>query len=134
MINWNDDLSVGIDSIDAQHKVLIKTLNQIASDIGTKDTEANTKELVGKLGMYIKEHFSYEEKLFEKYEWEGKNHHKNQHELLKKKVVEIISHYSDSTKAQVDLELVVMLHNWINDHINKEDKEYSDFLISHGVK
>jgi hemerythrin-like metal-binding protein len=59
---WDDSYSVGVDSLDAQHKELIKLINRL------DQIEAHGGNLTGvlnRLDWYVRHHFSFEESLME---------------------------------------------------------------------
>ncbi len=62
VMNWSDNLSIGIDALDEQHKALIQRLNHVsaalASSIDTFLVNWLTKHIEGidlKFGQFLKE-------------------------------------------------------------------------------
>ncbi|MCW8962845.1 MAG: bacteriohemerythrin, partial [Gammaproteobacteria bacterium] len=82
---WKDEYSVGIDSIDQQHRKLLNLINQLQTAVNYSTGESFEQEALDELVDYTKTHFSYEEGLLEKYEYPGYEPHKAQHiEMINK--------------------------------------------------
>ncbi len=132
-LEWKDDYSVGIDSIDQQHKKLINLINQLQTAIDYSTGKEFEQEALDELVDYTKTHFSYEEGLLRDNDYPGYEDHKIQHEKMFKKVEEVLSNYEhDQDSAMSDA--VEFLKDWLIKHINGTDKEYSSYLIDRGVK
>ena len=116
-VEWKDEYSVGIDSIDQQHKRLLNLINQLQTAI-----DYSTKT-----------HFTYEEGLMRDNDYPDFEPHKLQHEKMFEKVREVLSEYEqDQDTAMTNA--VNYLKDWLINHINGTDKEYSSYLIGKGVK
>ncbi len=132
-LEWKDDYSVGIDSIDQQHKKLISLINQLQTAIDYSTGKEFEQEALDELVDYTKTHFSYEEGLLRDNDYPDYENHKAQHEKMFKKVEEVLSDYEhDQDSAMSDA--VEYLKDWLIKHINGTDKEYSSYLIGKGVK
>ena len=60
---WKDEYSVGLDSIDQQHRKLINLINQLTTAVEYSTGEEFEREALAELVDYTKTHFSYEEGL-----------------------------------------------------------------------
>ncbi|MEA1890408.1 MAG: hemerythrin domain-containing protein, partial [Pseudomonadota bacterium] len=63
---WKEEYSVGIDSIDQQHKKLLSLINQLQTAVDYSTGKEFEREALDELVTYTKDHFSYEEGLMEK--------------------------------------------------------------------
>ena len=132
-VQWKDEYSVGIDSIDQQHKRLLTLINQLQTAIDYSTGEEFQREALDELVDYTKTHFTYEEGLMEQNQYPDFEPHKAQHAKMIKKVEEVLSEYQkDQDTAMTNA--VEFLKGWLINHINGTDKEYSSFLIEKGVK
>lgn len=132
-VEWKDDYSVGIDSIDQQHKRLINLINQLHTAVDYSTGPEFEREALDELVDYTKTHFSYEEGLMEQNGYPDFEPHKAQHQKMFKKVEEVLSEYEkDQDTAMANA--AEYLKQWLINHINGTDKEYSSYLISKGVK
>ncbi len=133
LIVWTDSLSVGISSIDEQHKVLIKIINDLNEAMERNDTDAIMKDIFQRLTDYTHVHFKYEEDIFEQYGYEDSPAHKAQHEALICTLNDL-KQKLDSGEHKIGIEVMQFLNRWLTDHIMKTDHAYTEFLVSRGVK
>lgn len=133
LITWTDEFSVGIESIDSQHKRLVEMINDL-NDACAKGQES---EVVGKvfnnLALYTKRHFEYEEKLFKETGYDEGSDHKKQHQKLIGQVTSLKTKL-DAGEQAVGTDVLEFLKKWLTEHIMKEDQAYSSYLQSKGVK
>jgi len=132
-VEWKDDYSVGIDSIDQQHKKLLNLINQLQTAVDYSTGEQFEREALDELVDYTKTHFSYEEGLMRDNDYPDFEPHKAQHEKMFAKVEEVLAEYEqDQDTAMANA--AEYLKDWLINHINGTDKEYSSYLIGKGVK
>jgi hemerythrin-like metal-binding protein len=132
LLRWSDLLSVGIDSIDSQHKKLVDLINQLYKQMNSGSTKVAVGKTLANLIDYTGSHFHFEEELFAKYDYPEQKDHKVVHSKLVAQVVEFQRQFQKGEK-DVSLELMEFLKDWLVNHIKKTDKQYSPFLLSKGV-
>ena len=132
-VEWKDEYSVGIDSIDQQHKKLLNLINQLQTAVDYSTGEEFERDALDELVAYTRTHFSYEEGLLQQNDYPGFEPHKAVHEKMIKKVEDVLSEYEQDHDAAMS-NAVEFLKDWLINHINGTDKEYSSFLIEKGVK
>ncbi len=134
LIEWTAELSVGIESIDEQHKKLVNMINALNDAMLTN----SSNELLGKiftgLAAYTQKHFAYEENMFAEYGYTDSEEHKRQHNELIAQVVELKEKFIENPQGTMSADLMLFLKRWLTNHIMRTDKEYAEFLISKGVK
>jgi hemerythrin len=64
-VQWKDEYSVGIESIDSQHKKLLGLINSLQTAVNYKTGEAFEREALDELVDYTKTHFKFEEDMME---------------------------------------------------------------------
>lgn len=132
-VEWKDDYSVGIDSIDQQHKKLLNLINQLQTAVDYSTGEEFERDALDELVDYTRTHFNYEEGLMRDNNYPDFEPHKVQHEKMFKKVGEVLAEYEqDQDTAMANA--AEYLKDWLINHINGTDKEYSSYLIGKGVK
>src|SRR5512140_2145124 len=67
-IEWSDELSVGIQEIDEQHKVLVGLVNDMHRAIHEHHGRDTARAILEKLGDYTRVHFAVEESLMRIFE------------------------------------------------------------------
>ncbi|HHB92162.1 MAG TPA: bacteriohemerythrin [Thioploca sp.] len=131
-IAWDDELSVEIQEIDEQHKVLVNLINRLFNEALVKHNVAVANEILAELIQYTIIHFSVEESLFRIFDYPDYEKHKAQHELLKKQVVELKNRIEQG--EEITIELISFLRSWLKKHILQEDKKYSKFFMEKGLQ
>ena len=133
LISWSDALSVGIQEIDEQHKVLVDLLNQLHTAITQRHGNAVTDEILEQLVEYTRIHFAVEESLMRILGYPDYENHKEHHKQLIEEIQGLMQRMR-SKKRSVSFELLHFLKIWLTKHIMEEDKQYVPFLLSKGVK
>ena len=82
---------------------------------------------------YTRDHFAHEEELMKKYEFPGYEAHKRQHEEMAARAKAMVDRYEQDSLGAMD-EISTFLRDWLINHINGTDQEYSEFLTAKGVK
>lgn len=131
-VEWSDVLSVGIEEIDEQHRVLVGLVNQMHDAIHEKHGSAVVNEILGKLAEYTRIHFAVEESLMRILGYPDYEDHKAQHEGLLHTVVDL-QQKVESGKTAIGFELMHFLKLWLTKHIMESDQKYSDHFISAGA-
>ncbi len=132
-IEWSERFSVGIPSIDLQHRRLVDLLNRLQQAVATDQTTEVLQDIFDELLHYTVDHFGYEEKLLEEYGYPGTEKHQRQHAVLRKQVQTLRERHLNGELIFSDA-LVDFLKSWLKEHIQGSDREYGPFLQSHGVQ
>jgi hemerythrin-like metal-binding protein len=129
---WNTNMSVGVKASDDDHKKLIELLNRLYG--GMKGGQG--RQVVGKvlddLIIYTKSHFAREEVLFDRTGYPAALEHKKQHRELVRQAEELQARYKSGESA-LSIETLDFLKDWLNNHIQGTDKQYSSHLNAHGI-
>ncbi len=132
-ITWSGELSVGIEEIDAQHKVLVDLINRMHDAIEEHHGSEVVLGILSDLADYTKIHFAVEESLMRILDYPGYEEHKEIHDELLEHVVELQQKVA-SGKTAISFELMHFLKSWLSKHILEEDMQYSGFFLSVGAK
>eukprot|EP00831_Metopus_contortus_P000717 TRINITY_DN10262_c0_g5_i1.p3 TRINITY_DN10262_c0_g5~~TRINITY_DN10262_c0_g5_i1.p3 ORF type:complete len:223 (-),score=26.42 TRINITY_DN10262_c0_g5_i1:3-671(-) len=134
-IVWVDKDSVGIPSIDAQHKQLVGITNKLFVAIMHDEGERVLQEVLNELADYAEQHFAYEEKLFNEhgYPEDKRKSHTLEHRALTRQVHEFIEE-AEAEPATLDIKVFGFLREWMTCHLSKTDSQYSAFLLAKGVR
>lgn len=132
-IEWKDNFSVGIVSIDNHHRKLIDFINDLHDAIASDKTQETLGLIIENIISYTVHHFSYEEELFDKYGYEDTSAHKAKHKELIQDTLKLQEQFK-SGKVEISIQILDFLTDWLNKHILETDKQYTPFLKSKGVK
>ena len=132
LIEWNDSFSVGIPSIDEQHKRLVNMLNALQDAISEERGEKVLYEIFEGLVVYTEKHFSYEEQLLVDHQYPEAEKHRREHAVLYEQAATLRKRF-ESGEGYISESLIEFLKLWLNEHIQGSDKRYSAYLIAQGV-
>ena len=126
---WDDSLSVGVDLIDEQHKMLIEKLGDL-SDALKKSVEHN--EILKTLEFvidYTDFHFTAEEKTMAENDYPGLEFQQQQHAEFKVTLNNILEDFKEEGPTTAVANSVnVFLLNWLINHIKGVDLQLGKFL------
>lgn len=125
---WSDDMSVGVDVLDADHKVLFQILHRLREIVKTGDDPETLSKALAALREYTDYHFKREEALMEACDYTNLPTHRKVHEKIIAKVEGFIEENSVEPCILVTNELVDYLENWLQVHIMEKDKNYQDWM------
>lgn len=132
LISWSSQLSVGIDSIDEQHKKLVNMINALNDAISEGRSKDIMQKIFDGLAVYTTKHFAYEEDLFAQHGYAQSAAHQAEHNALLAQVGELKTKM-DEGDFMIGIEVMAFLKDWLTNHILKTDMAYKDFLVAKGV-
>jgi methyl-accepting chemotaxis protein len=133
LIKWGPEFILGLDSIDNQHKRLVKLINEVFAEFGSSNNRKTVKRIIDELVEYTVYHFGHEESLFEKINYKETPEHVAQH----KKFVEEIGKFKrefDNGNAVLSFDIINFLKKWLLNHILHTDKKYVQSFKEHRVQ
>jgi len=116
---WKDDLSVGVNEMDNQHKELIGYINDLVEEI---ESEGNVLSRFDTMANFVVKHFQEEEELMEANKFEGVGPHK----LIHKQLLQRVGEFRESiiNKELEPERLIAFLRMWLTSHIKGIDAKY----------
>ncbi len=124
-------MSVGVDSIDNDHKLLLQTINEINDAITEGQASELIGEIVGRLEQYIVEHFAREEVLMHQCKYDDFVRHRRQHQKFINKIPELKDKLLSADSSEVALEMSLFLTHWLMNHIIQDDMSYAQAAYEH---
>jgi hemerythrin len=132
IVAWNDSYLVNIKIIDSQHKQLFDLLNQLHDAMMMGQGQEGMGIVLNSLVSYTASHFSEEERLFKEYGYPDTERHMKEHQEFVQQVLDFQAKFATGT-APVTIKILSFLRDWIQNHINGNDKKYSGYLNAKGV-
>ncbi|MBI5889703.1 MAG: bacteriohemerythrin [Nitrosomonadales bacterium] len=120
---WREQLSVGNDVIDADHKYLIGIVNRVESSLATRNRSGLAAAL-DDLSQYSTVHFDREEKIAAAVGYAQVPHLNESHQALLAKLDQVkgeINAMGAEWSAEAVDNFTAFLRNWLIDHVIKED-------------
>lgn len=132
LVEWSEDLSVGIEEIDEQHKILVDLINRMHQAIHQRRGSEVVGSILEELGSYTKLHFTVEESLMRILNYPDYEAHKVQHDKLIEHMRELQEKVV-SGRAAIGFELMHFLKVWLTKHILEDDRAYTDHFLMAGA-
>ncbi len=132
-VTWEERFSVGIPSIDEDHKKLMSLINNLQSAILYPTDEAFERQALQELVDYTQYHFQREERLMQENGYPDFEAHKQQHQKMIARVQDFLAAYERDREGTVQ-EMTDFLKDWLIRHIAGTDQQYSAFLKEKGVQ
>jgi hemerythrin len=131
---WTEKLSVGVVSLDNEHKKLVEILNGLHDEMLRGNAGAAVMgTLLGKLAGYVQTHLAREEALFKVNAYPKATAHIREHDVFRKKLSELETAHK-AGRAGISTETMKYLKEWLMAHILGTDMQYKEFFQSKGVK
>ena len=127
---WTDDLTVGIDEIDSQHRALFLQLEKLLDACVAGREREEVMTMLDFLDQYVVNHFATEEGLQREHGYQGYEKHRAEHEGFLRRIRHFKEEVATSAPSR-DFVLRVnqTLIEWLKSHILTVDKEASEFLL-----
>jgi hemerythrin-like metal-binding protein len=132
LLTWDNKYSVGVKSIDGQHSVLFGLINDLHAAMLKGQALRLTGPLLQKLVNYTQTHFAEEEEIMAAAKYPGLTVHQAKHRDLIKQVEKFAARF-ERGEVTLSLDLMNFLRDWLTNHIQRVDHEYSPWLNEHGV-
>jgi hemerythrin-like metal-binding protein len=134
IIHWTPDLSVGVGSIDTDHKLLISLINQLDDAIRGGEPQAIVTRVLDALLDYADYHFAREESLMRASGYSDLAAHSRAHATFRAQVHDFRDRYRRNAECVRAREVLVFLQNWLRAHIVGRDKLYAPFVQGAGAR
>jgi hemerythrin len=132
-MTWTDELSVGVQTLDKQHVVLIETLNELHAAMLEGRARAAVGKILQSLMDYTRNHFATEEAMMEQAKYAALPTHRLIHRDLTRQVEEYVARF-EKGDLTLSLHLLVFLSDWLTNHIQGEDQKYGPWMNEHGLR
>ncbi|MFO7819803.1 MAG: hemerythrin family protein [Halanaerobacter sp.] len=137
-IEWNEDLELGVEVIDRQHRAFFEQRDKfftassklLIEEGDTEKVRDEIDELFYFLTDYFQTHFADEEELLKENNFPHYERHKKEHQNFIEEVREL--KYKFLQNEEIDIELLQDLNDkitdWFVNHISKKDKNIAEHL------
>ncbi len=131
-MKWDVSLSVGVETLDRQHRELMELTDQTEQLFRRAMEDSNlfdeAQALLKGLKQFATQHFSDEEAYLISVDYPMSEVHSSQHRGFIAYLEEVSSERLSHAPEEVLLELFAFLSTWIVDHIRGDDFEYKYFV------
>ena len=130
-MEWNEELAVGIQEIDEQHRQIIRLFNEAIGLCYTGADRAAADSALDNLGAYIIEHFCVEERMLRAAGDPGYEDHKKKHDDFVIRFQALRGRFDEEGPSPtVALTLTTTLASWLLDHFKTTDRGLVNCLVT----
>ena len=132
-LEWREQLSVGNDVIDSDHKYLIEIINRVEEGLKTHDRQGLGTAL-DHLEQYAKSHFDAEEKIGSAAGYPDVQHLHESHAALIADLNQMKLDFAGQWTPELGEHFSALLRGWLINHVIKEDLLMKPFLARRSPK
>lgn len=132
LLQWKPEYSVGIATLDEDHKKLIDLLNRFQTAYEYQTSDAFERQALNELIDYTRYHFNREEQLMEENDYPDLESHRQEHVEMIAQVDRFVADYEEQGHKAL-VRVASYLREWLISHINGTDKQYGPYLNSKGI-
>ena len=129
---WDETYSVGVDEIDDQHQKLIGMINKLHDGLGQGVGSGVIGDILNEMADYTEYHFKTEEDYFEKFNFREMDIHVSEHKSFSNKVSEFNAKFENNPMI-LSVEVMYYLSNWLKNHIQGTDRNYTKLFNDNGL-
>lgn len=127
-IKWSEDLLLGIPSIDAEHRVLVRYAEDFQTALRDGQDHDAIARLFDRLLEYTSSHFAREEAFMQKRGFPEIEKHMEEHRRITREVMDLNRDKKYIFPDSIDS----FLQDWIINHINNTDRKYVKYFKDQG--
>lgn len=133
LIVWSDQFKIGIGFLDKEHRELIDAVNALHDAIEAVAEPSKTSALLRKLADETVAHFRSEETMMAATKYAGLALHSIKHQYLAQQMEAFLTRFNRGGFV-LDRHSLLFLTDWISVHIQREDKNFAEWLNEVGKR
>jgi hemerythrin len=122
LTEWDKAYELGIQEIDNHHRKLVELLNKAYDLILYSTDRDEIQTILQELIKYTDYHFAAEQQIMKEVEFRGLKTHISKHRNFRKQLSDLMRDSLAGTHF-VKNDIVLILWDWLKNHIQKEDKK-----------
>jgi hemerythrin len=132
-ITWERAWELGVETIDADHRRLVETLNAFIRAAREEDPATRRAAALGDLLDHACRHFAREERLMERLGVPGLAEHARVHRRLEAQVRHIRDILTGDSSGIATAEVEDFLTGWLTDHLQGYDRALRPYIVDGGA-
>ncbi len=120
LLTWKPEYSVGIESVDSEHREMIELINAVYDAIEDKKNPQSIEHFLGEVHATISAHFALEERVMRNANYDEFEAHKEDHEELLDEIRDLMDRFFDTPVQGLQL-LQENLSDWFAGHFSTFD-------------
>lgn len=128
LIEWQDNFSIGIASVDHEHRQMIDLINNLHGRLTAEAPKEEIRRFFGEIDAKIAAHFALEEKEMRDFRYDQFEDHKADHERLLDEIRDIAEAFESEADTEFSETLGPRLREWFTEHFSSKDARLHRFL------
>jgi len=133
LLIWQDTDSVGVKELDNQHQEIFSISNRLYDLINQSQKKEDFIAVLNELNNHVSQHFSTEEKYFDLYQYDQGIFHTKLHQFYSQRMDDFLKKIEENFTPDLILEMTNFMKIWWINHIDIEDKKYSQYFNQQGL-
>lgn len=129
-LEWKPEYSVGVASVDHEHRELIDLVNRIGEALASRHPVAEVEASFGDLHRAISSHFALEERFMREHGYDQLAQHKADHERLLDALRDIMDDYREGRAGPAE-RFAKVVEAWFAEHFQTHDARLHKRLGDH---
>lgn len=129
LLEWKPEFSVGIASMDFEHRKMITMINEIYAEMSERCDPESIEQFLGDIHAAINAHFALEERLMRDAGYDEYEAHKEEHEELLDQIRDMMDEFHEDPEHGFRL-LRERLADWFEKHFASFDARLHGMLSS----
>ena len=132
-MEWNEEICLGIASIDDEHRILLGYLNTLYDAVRINEGPKVIQEILDGLVTYTVTHFLHEEEYMFVTQYSGLAQHKEQHDELRRQLMSFQAEATPHPSQEICHHILAFLKSWFCVHLLSHDRIFVAHLKAHGI-
>jgi len=133
LLLWTENLRVGIEEFDEDHKKLIALVNRLHGAIQAGTSREILGGVLNALEHHAFEHCRCEEMLLMQAGYPEAAEHMKEHNQLRRMIAGLKLRQQSGSDSDLSTDLMNLLYIWITNHVYSADRRSSEFMRAAGV-
>lgn len=127
LLEWKSEFSIGIPSMDFEHRKMITMINEIYDEMSQRKDPDSVEQFLGDIHAAINAHFALEERVMSDTGYIEYEAHKNDHEELLDQIRDMMDEFHKDPESGFEL-LRENLADWFEKHFASFDARFHSQL------
>lgn len=133
LLLWTENLRVGVEDLDEDHKRLIAMVNALHGAIQAGYGSKMLKRVLDDLERYAWDHCTREEVSFLETDYPDAAAHSAEHDELRQMIAKMKQRRDLGTDRDLSVDVMNLIYIWITNHIYSRDRKYAEFVRARGI-
>jgi hemerythrin len=120
LIDWNDEFTLGIETVDSEHRALVTLINALHDTMSAHARRSDIVEGISRIHALVAAHFAREEAFMRKARYMAYAEHKEDHEVLLDDLRDMIDQVARDGEYD-EARLSADLRYWFSEHFRTYD-------------